>query len=156
MGQRRTAPVVQHTIVDAPPEPFSLDRGARIEGTEVDMDYDSMIPGFVAIDNPRGRNKPTLEDLAEIRQRNREMFDMYSEDTLAHERRATAEAALRNPVNATRPGILSEGRIDEGMYGEVAQNAARRRRQEEAGRSVRRRTGVGEAQRAPVQPIEEI
>ena len=155
MGQRRTAPVVQHTIVAATPA-GSIHRTPRIEVTERTMEYNEMIPSFAAIDNPRGRNRPTLEDLAEIRQRNREMFDMYSEDTLAHERRASAEAALTNPVNATRPGILTEGRIDEGMYGEVAQNAARRRRREEGGRSVRRRTGFGEAQLAPVQRVEEI
>ena len=109
MGQRKTAPVVQHTVVDATPNPFSLERRARIEGTEVDMDYDSMIPGWLAIDNPRGRARLTHEDLAALRRQQRENYDMYTEDTRAQQRTAEARGVIREQQQISRDALFGGG-----------------------------------------------
>ena len=175
MGQRKTAPVVQHTVVDATPNPFSLERRARIEGTEVDMDYDSMIPGWLAIDNPRGRARLTHEDLAELRRRHRENYDMYTEDTRAQQRVAEARGVIRerrqNPIIELfgNPGT-GAGSSSQGLFGPTpsdeemsvlneivreAESGNRRRREAQRTLDTFRETGANADRRATEREIAE-
>ena len=145
MGQRRTAPVVQHTIVDATPA-GSVRRRARIEESDVHMDYESMIPGWVAIDNPRGRARLTHEDLAALRRQQRENYDMYTEDARAQQRTAEARGVIREQRGILRGGWMGEEAMD---YNYSAQEEAQRTL------DTFRETGVNADRRATEREIAE-
>ena len=108
MGLRRTAPLVEHTIVDAT-SAGSIHRRPRIEESDVHMDYDSMIPGWMLTDNPRGRARLTHEDLAALRRQQRENYDMYTEDTRAQQRTAEARGVIREQQQISRDALFGGG-----------------------------------------------